>query len=120
MRTSRLAIAMLATALLAGCASEGAHVELTYELGAIAVGDVARIETIIHVDPKDGRQFFVDQPYRSIALGVGYEVFIGEQWSLGPLLRLTYYRQSVEGSDSKATSTLSLLVPTLLLGVTYH
>lgn len=68
---------------------------------------------------KDGRESGIGLGFAGM-LGVGYEVFIGEQWSLGPLLRLTYYRQSVEGSDSKATSTLSLLAPTLLLGVTYH
>lgn len=70
----RFALAIVGAIGAAACADDGKRVELTYELGALIPDDVARIETIISVDPNDGREFFADQPYRSVALGVGYEV----------------------------------------------
>ncbi len=72
-----------------------------------------------YLEGKDGRESAIGLGFGGM-LGVGYEMFFGEQWSIGPILRLAYYRQSVEGSDSKATSTLSVVAPTLIIGVTYH
>jgi hypothetical protein len=53
-------------------------------------------------------------------VGGGYEFWIAEQWSMGPIARLTYYNDKLEGSDTEVKSTLSLLVPALLFGATYH
>ena len=52
--------------------------------------------------------------------GGGYEFWIGDQWSIGPIARLTYYRVEVKGSDSGVKTSLSLFAPMVLLGVTYH
>ena len=60
--------------LLAACNARGPHIEIDYDLTGVDANAVARLETIIHVDPKDGRQFFVDQPYRAVQQGIGYEV----------------------------------------------
>jgi hypothetical protein len=54
-------------------------------------------------------------------LGGGYEVFVSDQWSIGVLARLTYYNVKVKydtGGDPK--STVSLIVPGILFGATYH
>ena len=53
-------------------------------------------------------------------LGGGYEIWIGEQWSIGPLLRLNYYNLKIEGGDSSQKSTLGMFVPSLLFAATYH
>lgn len=53
-------------------------------------------------------------------LGVGYEVWLGEQWSLGPLFRVTYHSATAEQTNSDIKTKISLFTPTLLLGVTYH
>ena len=59
--------------LLCACA-ERDQIALQYTLSAIDLSDVVRVETYLAVDPADGRAFFADQPYRSVAVGVGYEV----------------------------------------------
>lgn len=46
--------------------------------------------------------------------GVGYEWWIGREWSVGPLARLHW------ASVSDAGTTFSILSPVLLLGFTYH
>jgi hypothetical protein len=55
-------------------------------------------------------------------LGGGYEFWIGEQWSLGPLVRLTVYSDKLEqsGSGTNVKSTLTLFVPSVLIAATYH
>jgi hypothetical protein len=65
------AILILALALT-GC--EKTELMVRYQLLGIDPAQVVRVETTVVVDPADGRQFFADQPYRSIALGVGSEV----------------------------------------------
>jgi hypothetical protein len=62
--------------LLVACAScnSRTQIALDYELVGIAPGDVVRVETVLAVDPSETREFFADQPYRSVATGVGYEV----------------------------------------------
>lgn len=69
-------IAWLPPLLLAltACQERGPRIEISYDLTAIDLDQLSRLETIIRVDPNDGRQFFVDQPYRAIAQGIGYEV----------------------------------------------
>jgi hypothetical protein len=64
------ALALLA--LVAGCG--GNDLTLKYKLDGVAPADVVRVETRVDVDPSDPRAFYVDQPYRQVATGVGYEV----------------------------------------------
>jgi hypothetical protein len=64
--------ALIVGVLLAGCNGRE-QVALKYTLG-FEPAQVARVETVVSVDPKDPRKFFADQPYRSVSLGVGYEV----------------------------------------------
>jgi hypothetical protein len=52
-------------------------------------------------------------------LGIGYEFWLGNQWSLGPLLRFTYYHWSAETDDGTSLG-MDLVTPALLLAVTYH
>jgi hypothetical protein len=58
---------------LVGCRSRE-MVQLKYELVGIDPAQVVRIETVVGIDPQDGRGFFADQPYRAVGTGVGYEV----------------------------------------------
>lgn len=64
---------MVLPLLLAACNQRDA-ITLKYALQNIDVAKVVRIETVVGVDPADPRVFFADQPYRSVATGVGYEV----------------------------------------------
>jgi hypothetical protein len=59
--------------LLVGCGGRN-EIALNYELSNIDLNQVIRVETYIAVDPTDKRNFFADSPYRSVAMGVGYEV----------------------------------------------
>jgi hypothetical protein len=79
----------------------------------------ALLLTAAYIQPKDEAKSATGFGFGGM-VGAGYEFFIGEQWSIGPLLRLTYYRLSVKPSDSDTKSTLGLLAPSLLLGLTYH
>ncbi len=63
----------LAVVTLAGCSGQD-EIALNYQLVNIDPSQVIRVETVISVDPSDTREFFADQPYRSVAPGVGYEV----------------------------------------------
>jgi hypothetical protein len=56
-----------------GCSSRNELV-LNFHLMGINLDEVVRVETLIDVDPSDPRGFFADQPYRSVATGVGIEV----------------------------------------------
>jgi hypothetical protein len=53
-------------------------------------------------------------------LGAGYEIWIGEQWSLGALARITYYGASLEGDETELEYDFSAFVPALLATFTYH
>jgi len=63
--------------LLALCAAGGGcdrqQIALKYQLG-VDPSLVATVETKVSVDPADARAFFADQPFRSVATGVGYTV----------------------------------------------
>ena len=65
----RLLPALLA--LACGCSPRN-EVVLKYQLVGIQPSEVVRVETLVSVN--DPRGFFADQPYRSVADGVGYEV----------------------------------------------
>ncbi len=54
-------------------------------------------------------------------LGGGYEFFVSDQWSIGALARVTYYNVKVKYDTSgEPKSTVSLFVPGILFGATYH
>ena len=55
-----------------------------------------------------------------LMLGAGYEIWIGEQWSVGALARVTYVSASLEGEDSELEYDFSAFVPALLATFTYH
>jgi hypothetical protein len=58
---------------LVGCSARD-QIALDYRLMGLNLADLVRVETYVGVDPKDPRMFFADQPFRSLAQGVGYEV----------------------------------------------
>jgi hypothetical protein len=64
---------LVLAALASGCSSRD-EIKLHYQLVGIDPTQVVRVETVIGVDPSDSRRFFAEQPYRSVATGVGYEV----------------------------------------------
>src|SRR6185436_19952746 len=64
---------VFAVLLLPAC-SDGTEIALDYQLGNIDLTTLVRVETYVSVDPSDARGFYADQPYRSVAQGVGYEV----------------------------------------------
>jgi hypothetical protein len=59
--------------MLSAC-SERTEIALDYRIGNIDLATLVRVETYVSVDPSDARAFYADQPYRSVAQGVGYEV----------------------------------------------
>jgi hypothetical protein len=67
----------------------------------------------LHFDYDNGAQ---SGPATGVGLvgGVGYEAWIGREWSLGPLARLHW------ASVSQGRDTPSVLSPVFLLGLTYH
>lgn len=55
------------------------------------------------------------------ALMGGYEIFVGEQWSVGVVGRLAYYNVKLKAdSPSNPKSSLSAFTPAVLFGATYH
>ncbi len=85
----------------------GAHAELGLLLSAI------------YIQKKDQQEAASGAGFGAV-LGGGYEFWIGEQWSMGPVFRIATYRDKVEGSDTNVKSTLSLWAPSVLFGATYH
>src|SRR5579859_7837726 len=59
--------------LLCACTPR-TEIVLQYQLSGIDLGELVRIETLVSVDPADGRKFFADAPYRELDTGVGIEV----------------------------------------------
>jgi hypothetical protein len=55
-----------------------------------------------------------------VMVGAGYEFWIGDQWSLGPLGRLHYMSGEVEGDDTGGKADVSGTVFSVLLSATYH
>jgi hypothetical protein len=55
------------------------------------------------------------------ALMGGYEVFVGDQWSIGVIGRLAYYSVKLTADlPGDPKSTLSVFTPAVLFGATYH
>jgi hypothetical protein len=52
--------------------------------------------------------------------GIGYEVWVGEQWSFGGILRLQYATPSIKADGMTTSVDTSTVVPALLIGATYH
>jgi hypothetical protein len=73
--SSARVILSLAVLLASGC-NNRQQILIKYQL-AIDPAAVSAVETAIHVDPSDPRAFFADQPFRTVATGVGYEVVSG-------------------------------------------
>jgi hypothetical protein len=71
----RLWGALVALLCISGC-NNRQQILLKYQL-AIDPNAVYTVETAIGVDPNDPRAFFADQPFRTVATGVGYEVVSG-------------------------------------------
>jgi hypothetical protein len=55
-----------------GCGTN--DLTLHYKLDGITPTDVVKVETRVDIDPADARNFYVDQPFRQVATGVGYEI----------------------------------------------
>jgi hypothetical protein len=53
-------------------------------------------------------------------LGGGYEWWVAEQWSLGVLLRATYYSVTLKGQDSGTKLDVQGFVPSISFAATYH
>ncbi|MGZ3427106.1 MAG: hypothetical protein ACXVCV_10685 [Polyangia bacterium] len=71
-RPSAFSLPLLGALLVAGCGAN--DLTLHYKLDGITPADVVRVETRVLIDPADTRNFYVDQPFRQVATGVGYEV----------------------------------------------
>ena len=59
----------------------------------------------------------------ALALGVGYEFWVGEQWSLGPAFRFAYAKLSYDEKSSTGvsrTDEYTVTAPSIMFGVTYH
>lgn len=86
---------------------QGAHVQAALLLSGVFVQQKGQLESAT------GFGF-------GAMVGGGYELWVGHEWSIGPLLRVTLYDDAIEGDDSGGKATLRMLVPSLLLGATYH
>ncbi len=53
-------------------------------------------------------------------LGGGWEMWFADEWSVGGLLRVAYYRPTVQGDDTRIDSTYGVFVPALLVATTFH
>lgn len=53
-------------------------------------------------------------------LGVGYEVWVGSQWSLGGIARLLVMSGSLRGADTDRTFNAKGYAPSLLFVATHH
>lgn len=73
----------------------------------------------VYIQKKDQQESASGFGFGAMA-GAGYELWVGHEWSIGPLLRVTLYNNAIEGSDSGGKATLRLFVPSLLFGATYH
>jgi hypothetical protein len=69
----------------------------------------------LHVPAKDlsGTGF-------SLAAGIGYEWWVGEQWSLGALAAVQYGSATVKSSNDDFEAKLAFLLPGVLGTVTFH
>ena len=88
--------------------------------GGLHLQAAAGFATTSFVEPYDDEDT-VNLSGPGLMAGIGYEGWIGDQWSMGAVARVTY--ASMEGedpSDSDEVYEADLLVPGVLLTVTYH
>lgn len=52
--------------------------------------------------------------------GVGYEIWVGDQWSLGAQFRMQYASPSIKSDGMTSSVDTTTLVPALIVGATYH
>ena len=55
-----------------------------------------------------------------LMIGGGYEFWVADQWSIGPLARITFYRLGMKTDDGDVKSTLGMANVAVLFGATYH
>ncbi len=53
-------------------------------------------------------------------LGLGYEAWVADEWSIGGMLRCQYASASISASGSSSTVDTSVLVPAFVVTATYH
>lgn len=94
--------------------SQGLHLTGALGLGLLAVGD----------GTLEGSTYVPFQDHGSAGLsgmvGVGYELWIANQWSLGALARVTYAAPAGEDDDDETEWQHHLWLPALLLTATLH
>src|SRR5438874_9542415 len=66
--------ALLFGVLMVAACSQPTQIAIDYRLGNLDLSALVRVETYVSVAPPDAWAFYADQPYRSVAQGVGYEV----------------------------------------------
>lgn len=67
------AAACVLLALSSGC--QGPYqLELRFDVSALNLAEILRMETRVSLAPEETRQFLGDQPYRTVTRGVGWEV----------------------------------------------
>ncbi len=99
---------MALLAVTTGGCSGKSQLALHYVFSGLDLTAVERIETIITVDPKDMREFYADQPYRSVATGIGYEV---GDFNGSTTRALALYHDGSLGWTPTAKFTFTLLPP---------
>ena len=85
----------------------GFHLEASLGLARVVVGD------------GHGKLDAVDTTGLGLMAGAGYEWWIGDQWSIGPLLRVQYAAPSAKDNDGDSFD-LSFLSWGLIAAATYH
>ena len=55
-----------------------------------------------------------------LMIGGGYEFWIADQWSIGPLARIAFYRIGMKTDDTDVKYTLGMVNIAVLFGATYH
>lgn len=73
--------------------------------------------TLRDADPDDDDQRY-EADGAGIALGAGYDFWIGDEWSFGLMARFAF--AGLTRNDSFAEERHSVFLPALLLGFTYH
>ncbi len=52
--------------------------------------------------------------------GVGYEIWVADEWSLGALFRVQYATPSIKADGMTGSLDTNSVIPALVLGATYH
>jgi hypothetical protein len=88
--------------------------------GGLHLQGAVGLATTSFVEPYDDEDT-VDLSGVGLMAGIGYESWVGDQWSMGAVARVTYASMDGEDpSDSDEVYEADLLVPGVLFTVTYH